>query len=160
VAADVTFAYVRPRALEWRIVSRTMLVEEPDKPPDWLPTAIQAVAIFLLIGGLWGVGSCIWQNSFFRARHGSAVSAQGRLLCDGPFALTAVAGALLWTERRGGTFLSFVVLVAQAAGFHFVDGLRYEFTTGGSVNLGITGNGDVLYGWSFGSAIDFMKAPG
>jgi hypothetical protein len=129
-------------------------------PPKWLPTAIRLIAIFLVLGGLWGVGSCIWQNSSIRARPDVAVSVRVPLLYVVPFMLTATAGALLWRERRVGAFLSLAVLAAQAISFHLVDGWGYEFTTGAGVILGATGGGDLIHGWSFGSEIDVRSTIG
>jgi hypothetical protein len=129
-----------------------------DTRPAHLSTAVRGLAIFLMVGGLWGLVSLAWPGITFQLRPAVVVDVDVPLLTWMVFSLTAAAGALLWAATRIGIALSLVVVAAQTVHFHITDGLGARFVTGASVNVAF--RDDLRLNWSVGSAIDVRSAPG
>jgi hypothetical protein len=107
------------------------------------------LALYLLLGGLWGVVSLAWLNSTV---HVGVATLRLPVLISAPFVLAALSGVALWVNHRWGKKAALLVLAAEVVRFHLPDGLEFQFGTGGCIGIGVVGF-DLTLSATIGSAI-------
>jgi hypothetical protein len=117
---------------------------------------VRAVAVFLILGGLAGIVTVVWEMSGITDGGGVQITLTpvGGL----PFVLATLAGALLLAATRAGLILSLLVLALQSFGWRFGD-LEVAYSTGGKLCVGMNTDLSLLFQASVGSGLSVFWEP-
>jgi len=114
-----------------------------------------AIAMWLIVGGSWGIVSAIWQYSTLTVSSEPHISVHipfWFLMLVVPFALAVAAGVSLCRPSRFSAWAAASLLIAQALSLQ-IGGFGYLFSTGAGMFAGI-GDGDLIVVSRLGSRFE------
>jgi hypothetical protein len=118
------------------------------------PVGVRVLAVFLIVGGLVGIGLAVWMVVLGIQQPVFAVFA---VLIAALFAFTCWQGLQLWKGTPGGYRWAKVLFAAQIPALS-VGGLTYGFYTLLSASIRI-GSGVGNFDFNLGSAFNLMHSP-